>query len=105
MLAVAIIGAICAVALSVLPVSSALAERASVGSAADAAALAGADVAAGLAPGEPCAVAARIARANGAVLTACGTDGPVVTVTAETVAAGIPVVARARAGPPGWGTD
>lgn len=73
------------------------AQRASA--AADAAALAAADALLGVAAGEPCALADRIARVNGATLAACETAGAVVTVTVAVPVAGFGVTARARAGP------
>lgn len=52
-------------------VGSAVVARHRAAAAADLAALAGADVLLGRAPGLPCAAADRVARANGAVLTGC----------------------------------
>nr|WP_026556018.1 Rv3654c family TadE-like protein [Arthrobacter sp. 35W] len=84
--------------------------RAAVGAsraatAADLAALAAADAARGLAPGDPCGVAAQIAAAQGAVLAACAVQGSGLdTVELEVmVEAGVPwavATGRARAGPP-----
>ncbi|MFT4258530.1 helicase, partial [Microbacterium sp.] len=70
--------------------------------AADAAALAAADAATGavMAADEPCALAARVAAASGAVLTGCELVGFVATVQVQAAYAGIAAVSRARAGPP-----
>ena len=78
--------------------------------AADLAALAGADAARFLVPGEPCAVAGQAAQANHAVLTECsrqGTSGEIVKIAVKVPVAMVgwlpPVghaVAVARAGPP-----
>lgn len=100
MLALAIVTAVLLIAGVVLPALAALVVRRAVAGAADAAALAAADTAVGLHPGFPCEVAVRVASANGAALDSCELDGLVVTVQASTSVAGIPVVARATAGPP-----
>lgn len=70
--------------------------------AADASALAAADAASGAvpAPDGPCALAARVASASGAVLTACEISGLVATVQVQAKYAGLAAVSRARAGPP-----
>ena len=67
--------------------------------AADAAALAAATVAVGIVPGVPCAAAASLAGANGAVLTRCESDGDVVTVRVGIRVLGFDVPAAATAGP------
>ncbi len=85
----------------VLPVGAALVEKRSVAGAADAAALAAADVASGLVPGIPCDAAGVLAAANGGVLTSCDVDGAVVTVGVSGSVLGIPFTIRATAGPPG----
>lgn len=72
-----------------------------VSAAADAAALAAADTMLGWAPGEPCLVADRVARAHGTVLTQCQADGLTMVVTARSFTLGIVVERSARAGPPG----
>jgi len=69
--------------------------------AADLAALSGADVASGRAPGVPCDEARGIALANGAALATCHQEGTVITVTATTPYLGFEATASARAGPPG----
>lgn len=98
-LAVAIVGATVVATLGVLALSAALATSQRVISAADAAALAAADVVLGVVAGEPCALASEVARAHDAVLTACRIDGAEAHVTTEDVFAGIPISASARAGP------
>jgi hypothetical protein len=67
---------------------------------ADASALAGADAAAGIAAGSPCAVAAAVARANHTSLSRCAVDGLVVAVTAHGSFLGFSLAAGATAGPP-----
>jgi secretion/DNA translocation related TadE-like protein len=73
-----------------------------VAGAADAAALSAADAASGaiITDDEPCALAARVAAASGATLTACTVDGFVATVRVEAAYAGLAAVSRARAAPP-----
>lgn len=83
-----------------LPVYAALATRQAVAGAADAAALAAADVAVGIHPGYPCEAAERVATANGASLLDCELDGLMASVTVGRGILGIPVTARATAGPP-----
>ena len=99
-LAVALVGAVTALASLSLPLYMGLAARQAVAGAADAAALAAADVAVGIAPGYPCDVAASVASANGAQLGSCQLDGLVVTVSASRSIVGIPVTSWATAGPP-----
>jgi secretion/DNA translocation related TadE-like protein len=94
-----LIAAIAALTSLSLPLYSALVVKQSVGAAADAAALAAADVAVGRVAGIPCAVAARVAASNGAAVTACRLDGLVATVTAGRTILGVEVTARATAGP------
>ncbi|HEX4057654.1 MAG TPA: hypothetical protein VHX87_04985 [Galbitalea sp.] len=104
-LGLAIAGSIVAIVSLTLPLYMGLAVRAWVLDAADAAALGGADVASGLAPGSPCATAARIAAANDATQTACDVDGLVVTVRENHGFLGAALTATATAGPPGMGTN
>lgn len=94
--AVALVG----LTVPALTAYSALAVRQSVAAAADAAALAGADVAVGIVAGYPCEVAALAAEANGARLDACIADGLIVSVTATRVVLGVTVTVAATAGPP-----
>lgn len=70
--------------------------------AADAAALAAADAASGaiVSADAPCALAARVAAASDARLTACSLQGFVATVEVQAAYAGLAAVSRARAGPP-----
>jgi secretion/DNA translocation related TadE-like protein len=104
-LGLAVAGSIAAMVMLLLPLYIGLQIRASVAGAADAAALAGADVATGLAPGEPCDVAGRIGSANGALISRCDVDGLIVTVTAKATFLGMPLSASATAGPPGAVTN
>jgi hypothetical protein len=67
---------------------------------ADAAALAAADIASGLLPGDPCEAAGRIAAAGGATLSQCDVDGLIATVAVSAPAGALTALARARAGPP-----
>ena len=99
-IAVALIGAIVALTGLTLPLYSALVTRAAVAGAADAAALAAADVAVGIAPGFPCAAAAQVAAANGVIMHSCVVDGVVVTVSVRRWLLGIAVTGTATAGPP-----
>jgi secretion/DNA translocation related TadE-like protein len=105
LLAIALVGSVTALAALGLPVFVGLAVRQSVSGAADAAALAAADVTSGLVPGYPCETARRVAEANGALLASCMSDGLTVTVSAMRQFAGIRVTARATAGPPPGAPD
>lgn len=98
-LTVAILGAITALTVMLLPLYMGLATRQSVAGAADAAALAGADTAVGIVPGMPCEVAERAAAANGASIVSCDVDGLIVTVVAARMMLGVSVTAAATAGP------
>lgn len=80
--------------------SAAFVGSAMVSGAADAAALAAADAASGRVPGDPCAAAAGLARANGAELAGCVVDGATVTVETRRWAGPIALTATATAGPP-----
>ena len=100
LLAVALVGAIATVALVSVPLYRGLSIRESVATTADAAALAGADVAAGISPGVPCVAALSVATANGHSLSACAVDGLVVRVTATGSFLGLGLTASATAGPP-----
>jgi secretion/DNA translocation related TadE-like protein len=100
LLAIAIIGAMIASLALGVPLLAGLGIRQSVATAADAAALAGADVAVGIYPGSPCAVATSVAAANHAHLDGCRVDGLVVTVRANSEFLGLRLVASATAGPP-----
>ncbi|MDO4242891.1 MAG: pilus assembly protein TadG-related protein [Actinomyces sp.] len=103
-LALGLIGVLVALALAVAAIIQAQAAAGRARSAADLAALAGATALHSvLAPADPCATAARVARANGAALEACTFRGEdvVVAVSVEAEVLGFPRQARAqaRAGP------
>ncbi|MEL4320112.1 Rv3654c family TadE-like protein [Leifsonia sp. YIM 134122] len=98
-LAVALIGAVVALALVAASVLGALVVRQRVSAAADAAAIAGADVAMGAVAGVVCDAAAQAAEANAAGVDDCSVDGETVTVEVSAMWVGIPVRARSRAGP------
>jgi secretion/DNA translocation related TadE-like protein len=100
LLAIALVGSVTALAALGMPVFVGLAVRQSVAAAADAAALAAADVLSGLESGYPCDVARRVAEANAALLASCVADGLTVTVSATRAFAGITVRSFATAGPP-----
>jgi secretion/DNA translocation related TadE-like protein len=100
LLGLAVIGAFAIVVALTLPLCAGLVRREAVAGAADAAALAAADVAIGISPGVPCVVAGRVALANRATLGACGVDGLVVTVRVNADFLGLPLTATATAGPP-----
>ncbi len=99
-LTVALVAAVALVATAAIGLGVGLAARQRVLAAADAAALAAADVASGAAPGDPCRAAAKVAAADGARLDACVADGLVLTVAVGGSVSGIPLTARATAGPP-----
>ena len=89
--------------LTVLGGAHALVRGQLVTAAADAAALAAGDVMLGWVPGDPCAVAERVATTHDVRLSACVADGASVLVRVETGILGITVSRSARAGlPDGW---
>ncbi len=98
-LAISLIAAILACVTLVVPLCAALVVRVSVAGAADAAALAAADVAIGIVPGNPCAMAASVTTANRAELRECLADGVIVTVRVSAMIFGFPVSSTATAGP------
>lgn len=100
MLTLAVTAALLAVTATVLSGTEALVQRRQVAAAADAAALAAADTAAGLVGGIPCDVARRAAELHGVRLASCSVDGLIARVEASGSALGISLVVRARAGPP-----
>jgi len=102
-LAIAIMAGVLSVTAMAVPLYLVLAGKQALAGAADAAALAAADVRVGFAPGEPCAVAARVAAANGGSLASCTVDGLVVTVRVAGSVAGFAVGVSATAGPPAIG--
>ena len=97
---VAIVATIFAITAMIIPLGAALTVRQQAAGAADAAALAAADVAVGLRAGSPCSAASSTAAANGAVVSACVVDGAVVTVSVQIRSGVLPVTAAATAGPP-----
>ena len=99
-LALATIALLSVVALAATGVGTALAARQRVIAAADAGALAAADTALGIHPGVPCVVAAEVVAAHGATVAECEVVGVIATVTVQASILGMPVSARARAGPP-----
>jgi secretion/DNA translocation related TadE-like protein len=105
LLGLAIAGSVGSIVLVSLPLYIGLSSREAVERAADAAALAGADVAAGLAPGIPCDVAGSVAGVNRVSMADCRAGGLVVTVTVEGSFLGIPLAATSTAGPPGAVTN
>ncbi len=98
--AVGMIAGLIAMTGSVASVSTALIAKRGVEGAADAAALAAADVASGAAAGYPCATAAEVSRLNGAELIECSVSGYVAQVETARRILVFEVRARARAGPP-----
>ena len=100
-LVLGVVAACVTVSLLVIPIYRGAVTKRLVANAADAAALAAADVAIGIVPGVPCEAASTAAVLNGARLSECVLSGAVATVTAESSVLGVPVRARARAGPPG----
>jgi secretion/DNA translocation related TadE-like protein len=100
-LAVGIVGAVVALTALVVPVATTFVASQRAANAADAAALAGADAISGRVPGVACELAAQVAARNGAMLTSCEAEGPVVAVDVAVSSLGTQVTAAARAGPPG----
>jgi secretion/DNA translocation related TadE-like protein len=101
LLAVALMAMAVLVTAVILPLYIGLSVRQSVIGAADAAALAAADVVAGHLPGVPCEVAETVTIANNAALMGCVRVGLIVTVTTNRSFLGFTLQAEARAGPPG----
>jgi secretion/DNA translocation related TadE-like protein len=83
-----------------VPVATVGIARHRAAAAADAAALAAADVLVGIAAGAPCAVAEQVAAAAGVDLTECIPEGLVVTVAVHAPSAFGLVAMAATAGPP-----
>ncbi|WP_082468253.1 Rv3654c family TadE-like protein [Leifsonia sp. Leaf264] len=98
-LALAVLGAVVAVSMVTASVLGLLVVRQRVTAAADAAALAAADIAMGAVAGTVCDAAARVAEANAAVLEQCGVDGEEVIVQVSGDWMGVVVRTRSRAGP------
>lgn len=99
-LVVALIAVAAAAGLSLATVAHALARSQQVTAAADASALGAADVLLGWVPGDPCAVAQKVAAAHAVRLTECRSEGLTVLVRVEVGILGMTVVRSARAGPP-----
>lgn len=97
-LAVVLLAVVLAVTSATVPLAAVVTTRRIVAGAADAAALAGASILLGLAPGSACESARSVALANGAKMTACLVENMTVTVMAERQVAGMRVSARATAG-------
>ncbi len=101
MLGVAVIATLLAACILVAPFGAVLVAQSRARGAADAAALAAADVAIGLRTGSPCTVAGEVAAIGGATVAECAVDGVIVTVRVTVPAARWPIAATATAGPPG----
>lgn len=97
---VAIMAAVLALVSLSIPLYTVLSAKQRIAGAADASALAAADVAVGRAAGVPCTVAAAVARANRVKLLACEADGLILTVRVGARVAGLEVTVTATAGPP-----
>ena len=103
--AIAVLSLMLAIAIAGLGIGAATVARHRAASAADLAALAAASALARGGP-DPCAVAERIARAQGGEIAACGLDGLVADVVVRVPVAGplsfgAAALMRARAGPSG----
>jgi secretion/DNA translocation related TadE-like protein len=98
-LVVTLLGAVFTITAVLIPVLALLPASQAVQGAADAAALAAADTASGLATGVPCDTAARAAQLNGANLVACTVDGLIATVSVSRTIGVVTLGFRARAGP------
>jgi secretion/DNA translocation related TadE-like protein len=99
-LVVGVLGVVGIAGAASMLAGAALAESHRISLSADLAALAGADVALGWAPGEPCAVAERVAAANRAPLSQCTLEGLDLIATATGSALGVHIQRSSRAGPP-----
>lgn len=99
-LVVALIAVVSVAGLTVLGAAHALVRGQQLSSAADAAALAAADVLLGWVPGDPCAAAERIAEAHAVRLTGCDAVGTAVTVRVTLVTLGMTLERSSRAGAP-----
>lgn len=94
---IAVIFAVCGVLLGIMQLG---AHSQRLAGAADAGALAAADIASGRHPGEPCSAAQLVATAHDAELAVCEIRGAEVYVEMTTSFAGMPLRERALAGPP-----
>lgn len=99
-LVIGIVAVVCVAGLTMLGGGHALARGQLLTSAADAAALAAADVMLGWAPGDPCAVAERVATAHSVRLSACAAEGLSMVVRVEASILGLTISRSALAGPP-----
>lgn len=97
-LVVGLIGVVVVAGLALVTAGVGLARGQQLSGAADAAALAAADVLLGWVAGEPCAVATRVAAAHDARLVDCSSEGLAVTVRVRASILGIVVERTARAG-------
>lgn len=98
-MAVALVAGALGALATLAPLSLVLQAKVVTAGAADAAALAAADAAAGIVAGPPCERAGEVATANRAALLACQVDGVIVTVRVAVTAAGFDVGSTATAGP------
>jgi secretion/DNA translocation related TadE-like protein len=99
-LAVGILSAVAILAATSIPLYAVLATRSQTQAAADAAALAAADVRRGVTGGFPCDVAEIVAQANGADVISCELDGYIATVEVTHDVLGFELRSAATAGPP-----
>ena len=99
-LSVAIVGVAAAMTVGLASVGAAATFAQRLAGAADAAALAAADTAAGVVSGDPCDRAGSVAVTAGAVVTACAVTDLTVTVTVSAPFGQFVATASARAGPP-----
>lgn len=98
--AVGMIAGVLALTGGIAGISAAFVVKQQVSGAADAAAVAAADVATGAVSGYPCERAAQVAALNGATLVECAGDGPIASVVVSALFLAFEVRSRARAGPP-----
>ncbi len=99
-LVIGLVAVVCIAGVTMLGGGHALARGQLLTAAADAAALAAADVMLGWAPGDPCAVAERVATAHRVRLSACVAEGLSIVVRVEASILGLAISRSARAGPP-----
>lgn len=99
-LAIAVLAGVLALTAGILPLGAVFSAQRQAANSADAAALAAADVAVGIAPGDPCSAARMVATANGVQLASCTLDGTEATVQTVVRRGGFVVSSRATAGSP-----
>ncbi len=97
-LIVGLVAVVLSAGLALVTAAVGLARGQQLSGAADAAALAAADVLLGWVPGEPCAAATRVAAAHSARLIHCSSEGLTVTVRVGASILGLPIEREARAG-------